>query len=186
MKRFILLFSVCMTASLSMAASLNWSARGWDTSVTGTAYLIQYTGTENVEIDQIANYLTNKGTDYSGTDFQSLGQTDITNSTNLGDNGTAITVADTLPSLNNCFTLIITNDGKYVLSSYETITNNTVGGTNMYNATFASAPFGSTEWTTGDIYTGGDEPVNPDVPEPTALALLALGVAGVALRRRVA
>lgn len=30
-----------------------------------------------------------------------------------------------------------------------------------------------------------NEPVNPDVPEPTALALLALGVAGVALRRRV-
>ena len=34
--------------------------------------------------------------------------------------------------------------------------------------------------------TVGGGTIEPDVPEPTALALLALGVAGVALRRRVA
>ena len=38
----------------------------------------------------------------------------------------------------------------------------------------------ATSWTA----VGGSTPSNPSVPEPTALALLALGVAGLALRRR--
>ena len=54
-------------------------------------------------------------------------------------------------------------------------------------------PAATVRWTAEEFYetsggwiqVGGDTPVDPDVPEPTALALLALGVAGVALRRRV-
>ena len=183
MKRLIFLFSACMMASVSMAASLNWSASDWGSSLTGTAYLIQYTGSETVNIAQIADYLENKGTEYEGTAFQKLGQTDITDSISLGNNGTAITVADTLPSLDNCFTLIITNDGHFVLSSFETITNNTVGGNNMYSISFTTPPFGNTEWTTGDVYSG-EEPVDPNVPEPSTCLMLTLLAAGVVLKRR--
>ena len=43
----------------------------------------------------------------------------------------------------------------------------------------------SPSWSETGTLAGGDTPVDPGVPEPTALALLALGVAGVALRRRV-
>ena len=51
---------------------------------------------------------------------------------------------------------------------------------NGYDSSSATGGSGGT-WT---YLSGGT--VDPNVPEPTALALLALGVAGVALRRRVA
>ena len=52
----------------------------------------------------------------------------------------------------------------------------------QYGATFDE--YGQ-DWSMNGGAIAGDEPIDPDVPEPTALALLALGVAGVALRRRI-
>lgn len=188
MNRIVFAFAACILAGTSMAAALNWSATGWGEPISGTAYLIQYTGNDSaVTTNAIADYLATNGIGHEGSDFSdftTLGNTEISASTNLGTTGIDLTVADTLPSLNNCFTLILTNDGQFVLSSFGTITNNPVGipPTNMYLISFS--PFGGTTWETGAL-GGGEEPVDPNVPEPTALALLALGVAGVALRRRI-
>lgn len=78
--------------------------------------------------------------------------------------------------------LVLVNDQNEIMYAY-------YDGTSIRNGLTVRSPTGASEsqylfddnsnWT----ILGGE--VNPDVPEPTALALLALGVAGVALRRRV-
>ena len=173
MKRILTLLFIAM-GSLAFSAQLQWGAY-YSPVATGTVYLVQ--ASQAVTTQTIADALKSGIPEtipagYTTWDHSSI----ITNNGVSYATGNA-TGLEGLTSGNNMFFVVVSDDiTKFAVSEILTATSGDGGSTYLCNY----IPTNSEAWTNGDI--GG----SPDVPEPTALALLALGVAGLALKRRVA
>lgn len=185
MKKALLSMFAITCASVISAAQVNWSAYNFteNTNISGTAYLIQYTGETPLSSQTIANALVENGTTYNGEDFTLLGTTtELVDQYGVGFEGTQITGLN-ISSADGFFTLVIDSEGNFYLSDIlNGVTNiETTPGSGEYQYFLEFYNYmveDNYQWYTGKVGSG-------NVPEPTALALLALGVAGVALRRRV-
>lgn len=191
----LLLFLALSVAGMGFSASIDWASSSviipqnnssptikWSTFyinsafANGTAYIVQAQSdwTQN----GIASYLQENGlmAPEGGGNYV-YDSTSITGASGYYYVNGKEWLTNTPSSVQgDYFVIVVSSDGKtFAVSSAHNQSQDGNIDINTGNA--------DNFWSATGTLGGGDD---PNVPEPTALALLALGVAGVALRRRVA
>ena len=187
MRRCLFLLSFLFTAAIASAASINWQVRPTtvkdpldNTTNLANALVVLIQG-DSVVQGEVVSSILEQGTawDYS----------DVAIATGLtlrhgGGSGENVEASGEVNTTHDFFVVIF--DSSTVETSSHYMVSQILQGV-LFGGEIP--PTMTPEWNSSH-FSGWQqldgEPIEPDVPEPTALALLALGVAGVALRRRVA
>lgn len=176
MKKLVTLIAVIFAVSFVNAASVAWSTGAIKTPGVGGVFGANVGTTTGIYLATVTFYLDNAsalGSVIAGV----TGNTDTSTSSATGSvlNGTGTTYSFGNNASYWAKAIVTSTDGKWKMES--TAARFTIGGTGN----------GSINFLTGsgfDTVANKMPTVWTAVPEPTSMALLALGVAAVGLRRR--